>query len=294
MKQQNTPLIMHKNLRFSVWLILLFIGSSNITAEETDEKLRINATMTTIGNTITDLFPIFLNEVSFNNPENEATINEGVERIVSSIQSARAHFNQSSKPSQISYDVLNENLLEAQRAMKVGNKHYAQNLLSEVVSICTSCHTQDDKTRTLFQGKGREAFTSDFEYGEFNFLTRNYEAAIVYYDRYLTSPYALKPERLIFTSSKKLLTIYAQVLNDPGRGVAHFKKLVKNDRLTPLVEKNAKEWIKGLEELQANQASQVKEVTFGELDKYVHQYLGPLDSPGSAIVPTKKQKVYHL
>jgi hypothetical protein len=240
------------------------------------------------------LFPIFLNEISFNNPENEKIISDGVDRIVSLIQKAGPHFTQRSKPSQISYDILYENVLETQRAMQVGNKHYAQNLLSEVVSICTSCHTQDDKQRTLFRGKGREAFTSDFEFAEFNFLTRNYEAAIVYYDRYLKSPYALKPERLIFTSAKKLLTTYVQVLNDPDRGVAHFRKLVKGGHLTPLVEKNAKEWIKGLEELQTNRASQVKDVTFDELDKYVHQYLGPLDSPGSAVVPTKKQKVYHL
>ncbi|KPJ92168.1 MAG: hypothetical protein AMJ53_09895 [Gammaproteobacteria bacterium SG8_11] len=275
-------------------LLFIAIGFNANAAAKDNDQMALNATMTQIGNTITDLFPIFLNEISFNNPENEQTINDGVERIVSSIKTAEAHFNQRSKPSQISYDVLYENLQETQRAMQAGNKHYAQNLLIEVVSICTSCHTQDDKQRTLFRGKGRQAFTSDFEYAEFNFLTRNYEAAIEYYDRYLKSPYSLKPERIIFTSAKKLLTIYTQVLNEPGRGAAHFKKLLKSDYLTPLVEKNVKEWIKGLEELQANQASEVKEVTFEELDKYVHQYLGPLDSPGSAIVPTKKQKVYHL
>ena len=293
MNRLKTLLNITSGLWFSV-LLLAVIYTSGAVAKDKDEKLRINATMTQIGNTITDLFPIFLNEINFNNPENEKLINDDINRIVSAIKTAESHFNQGSKPSQISYDILYENLLETQQAMEAGNKNYAQNLLIEVVSICTSCHTQDNKQRTLFRGKGRDAFTSDFEYAEFNFLTRNYEAAIEYYDRYLKSPYALKPERIIFTSAKKLLTIYAQVLNDPGRGAMHFKKLLKSNYLTPLVEKNAKEWIKGLEELQANEASKVKEVTFEELDKYVHQYLGPLDSPGSAIVPTNKQKVYHL
>ncbi|WP_455210851.1 hypothetical protein [Kaarinaea lacus] len=293
MNRHKTILNITSGLWFSVWLLAVIYTSGAI-AKDNDDKLRINATMTQIGNTITDLFPIFLNEINFNNPENEKLINDDINRIVSSIKTAESHFNQGSKPSQISYDILYENLLETQQAMEAGNKNYAQNLLIEVVSICTSCHTQDNKQRTLFRGKGRDAFTSDFEYAEFNFLTRNYEAAIEYYDRYLKSPYALKPERVIFTSAKKLLTIYAQVLNDPGRGAMHFKKLLKSNYLTPLVEKNAKEWIKGLEELQANEASKVKEVTFDELDKYVHQYLGPLDSPGSAIMPTNKQKVYHL
>lgn len=263
-------------------------------AEDSSKDLSLNTTMTQIGNTITDLFPLFLNEIAFDNPENEVFINESVQRIVTLIQSAGPHFEQRSKPTQISYEILYDNLLESQRAMEAGNKHYAQNLLTEVVSICTSCHTQDDKQRTLFRGKDRDAFASDFEYAEYNFLTRNYETAIQYYDRYLKSPYSMKPERIIFTSAKKLLTIYTQVLNEPGRGVTHFKKLVQADDLPPLVEKNAQEWIKGLEELQANQAAQVKAPTFEELEKYVHQYLGPLDAPGSAIVPTRKQKVYHL
>jgi hypothetical protein len=263
-------------------------------AKDKDETQHINSTMTQIGNTVTELFPVILNETSFNNPENEKAIDNDIERIVSLIKTAGPHFNQGSKPSQISYDILLENLQESQRAIQVGNRNYAQNLLTEVVSICTSCHTQDSKQRTLFHGKGRDAFTSDFEYAEYNFLTRNYETAIQYYDRYLNSPYSLKPERVILTSVKKLLTIYAQVLNDPGRGAAHFKKLVQSGHLPPLVKKNTQEWIKGLEQLQANQASKVTDPTFEELDKYVHQYLGPLDAPGSAIVPTKKQKVYHL
>lgn len=262
--------------------------------KENDETLRINSTMARIGNTLTELFPVILNEVRFDDPENKKVIDDDIERIVSLIKTAGPHFDQRSKPSQISYDILLENLQESQRAIHVGNRNYAHNLLIEVVSICTSCHTQDSKQRTLFHGKSRDAFTSDFEYAEFNFLTRNYETAIQYYDRYLNSPYSLKPERVILTSVKKLLTIYAQVLNDPGRGAEHFKKLVQSGHLPPLVEKNVKEWIKGLDQLQANQASKVEDPTFEELDKYVHQYLGPLDAPGSAIVPTKKQKVYHL
>ena len=275
-------------------LITIVMITTPAGAEDSSKDLSLNTTMTQIGNTITDLFPLFLNEIAFDNPENEAFINESVQRIVTLIQTAGPHFEQRSKPTQISYEILYENLLESQRAMEAGNRHYAQNLLNEVVSICTSCHTQDDKQRTLFRGKDRDAFASDFEYAEYNFLTRNYETAIHYYDRYLKSPYSMKPERIVFASAKKLLTIYTQVLNEPGRGVEHFKKLVQDEDLPPLVKKNAREWIAGLEELQANQASQVKSPTFEELEKYVHQYLGPLDAPGSAIVPTRKQKVYHL
>ncbi|MGD8595357.1 MAG: hypothetical protein PVF82_21195, partial [Gammaproteobacteria bacterium] len=180
MNRQKIPKKLLKSL-FYTSCLLLVLGATTLNAEEPDKQMRLNSTMTQIGNTITDLFPLFLNEISFNNPENEKLIDDGVERIVSLIKTAGPHFNQRSKPSQISYDILYENLQETQRAMQAGNKHYAQNLLTEVVSICTSCHTQDDKQRTLFHGKGRDAFTSDFEFAEFNYLTRNYEAAIVYY-----------------------------------------------------------------------------------------------------------------
>ena len=276
-----------------LWLAVAMYCAGAV-AQDSHKTPNLNTTMAQIGDSITVLFPVFLNEIRFNAPKNEKLINDGIDHIVSLIQSAGPHFKQRSKPAQISYDILYANLLETQRAMQAGNKQYAQNLLIEVVSICTSCHTQDSKQRTLFHGKGRDAFSNDFEYAEFNFLTRNYETAIDYYDRYLKSPYSLKPERIILAAAKKLLVIYAQVLNDPARGAMHFKKLVESGHLTPMVEKDANEWIKGLEELAANNASDVKEVSFDELDKYVHQYLGPLDSPASAVVPTKKQKVYHL
>ncbi|WP_455205883.1 hypothetical protein [Kaarinaea lacus] len=283
---------MKKKLIPIILISLISASISFATVAETD--MRINVAMKKVGDTMMELFPIILNEVRFNNVENEDKIKAGVNNIITLLHQAEPHFTQRAQTNQISYDILMEHLKETQLAINAGNKLYAQNMLQEVTSICTSCHTQDDKSRTLFRGKGRDAFTNDFEYAEFNFLTRNYGLALEYYDRYLNSASALKPERTILNTTKKILTIYAQIYNQPGKGARHLEKYANNNKLTPLVKRNVTEWVKGLDELEANGAAKVNNVSFEELESYVHKYLGPLDKPGAAVVPTKKEKAYHV
>ncbi len=283
---------MNKKL-IPISLICLLGGLiSFVTVAQSD--MRINLAMKKAGDTMLELFPIILNQARFNNVENEDNIKTGVNEIITSLGQAEPHFTQRAQTNQISYDILIEHLKESQQAINAGNKVYAQNMLQEVAYICASCHTQDDKSRTLFHGKNRDAFSSDYEYAEFNFLTRNYGLALDYYDRHLNSAYALKPERTILDTTKKILTIYAQIYNQPGKGARHLEKYVNNDKLPHLVKSKVVEWIKGLDELEANGAARVDKVSFEQLESYVHKYLGPLDKPGAAMVPTKKEIVYHL
>lgn len=288
-----------KNIRisfFPYFVIALFSLSvtSNCLAKEPDRDMRVNVTMKKIGDTMIELFPIILNENKFNDEKNTNKIALGINDIVALIKIAEPHFKKRSKANQISYSVLEEHLSNSRQAFQSGNKRYAQDILKDTVSVCTSCHIQDAKQKLLFKGNNRKAFSNDYEFAEFSFLTRNYPAALQYYNRYLMSPASLKPENMILNSARKTLTIYTQIKNQPGEASAQFEKYIKDGNLTPFVEASVVEWNKGLKELEKNKAFKVKEVTFGELEHYVHKYLGPLDNPGAAVVPTKKERVYHI
>jgi hypothetical protein len=283
-------------LRFTIRVIsfftLLFVAT--VSAVSANENLALNKTMTQVGSTMMQLFPLILNEEKFKQPKNQETIANDVNTIVRLLGGAEPHFKQRAQTNRISYSVLINHLHDAQQAISNGNPRFARSLLKDTVTVCTSCHMQDDQQSILFRSQNREAFANDYEYAEFSYLTRNYDSALRYYDRYINSPASLKPQTTVLSAARKILTIYTQVYNEPSGAISQFQQYLGKDDLPVFVKSSIQEWIKGLKELQSNGAAEVEEVTFSELEDYVHKYLGPLDNPGAAVVPTKKERVYHV
>lgn len=261
-------------------------------SEPTDFKF--NSTMTAIGQQMANLFPVLFREDEFKALENKKLIHDSIDNIVTLFEKAGPHFESRSITFRTSYEVLFEHLRETQKAFDTGNSAYAQKLLKEAVSICTSCHTQDKKQRTLFKETSRKSFIRDFEYAEFSFMTRNYGDAIRYYDNFLSSPHEKATEGEMLTALKRELTIFAQVYNDPGQGADHLREHLSKDKLTPYVAKNVTEWIKGLRQLESSNVYIENAKDFASLESMVHEYLGPLDNPGDSSVPSKREVVFHV
>lgn len=273
---------------------LLLLGLYSYTALAEHDSFKFNKTMKAIGDNMSQLFPVLFHEEDFKAPQNRPLIKSSIDNIVTLFDHAGPHFEQRSITFRTSYDVLFDHLKETQAAFDKGNFRYAQNLLREAVSICTSCHTQDNKERTLFTGVTRASFSDDYEYAEFSFMTRDYTDAIEYYDRFLTKPHTKVTEGEILTALKRELTIFAQVYNDPGQGADHLRTQLLKTSMTPLVKKNVIEWIKGLRELESSDVFIENKKDFASLEKLVHTYLGPLDHPGAGTVPSKREKVFHV
>lgn len=253
-----------------------------------------NPTMKAIGDSMALLFPVLFRDDEFRAAVNKAKIRKSINEILVLLKDAAPHFRERTLAFDTSYEVLLEHLEESSQAFESGNLNYTQNLLKEAVSICTSCHTQDSKGRTLFAGISRNSFERDFEYAEFSFMTRNYTDAIEYYGRFLEAPHKRYTENELLTALKREITIFAQIYNDPGKGADQLQSYLKKNTLTPYVVKTASEWIEGLRELESSDVFIENKQDFASLEKLVHHYLGPLDKPGVGIVTTKKEKVFHV
>lgn len=275
-----------------IFLSLLILPAKIIKAEQAN--FDINATMTAIGQQMINLFPVLFHENSFKAIENKNLIENSINNILTLFENAEPHFQSRTITFKTSFNVLNEHLKETQKAFASGKSQYAQQLLKEAVSICTSCHTQDKKQRTLFKETSRKSFARDFEYAEFSFMTRNYGDAIKYYDDFLTAPHTQASENEMMTALKRELTIFAQVYNDPGQGADHLREHLSKDKLTPYVVRNVTEWIKGLRELESSDVFIDNAKDFASLETLVHEYLGPLDNPGASTVPSKREVVFHV
>lgn len=257
-------------------------------------EFEINTTMLAIGKNMAKLFPVLFRDDEFKALENKKLIQDSIDNILALFENAGPHFQSRTITFKTSFEVLEEHLRETRKAFEGGNSGYAQQLLKEAVSICTSCHTQDKKERTLFKETSRKSFTRDFEYAEFSFMTRNYGDAIKYYDNFLASPHEKATENEMLTALKRELTIFAQVYNDPGQGADHLREHLSKDKLTPYVQRNVTEWIKGLRELEGSNVFIENAKDFASLEALVHEYLGPMDNPGTTAIPSKKEVVFHV
>ncbi|MGD8573035.1 MAG: hypothetical protein PVH98_11300 [Gammaproteobacteria bacterium] len=250
----------------------------------------INEIMAKIGHTMEALFPIVFDDKKFGDLNQQPHIADEVNKLDSLFSKAKSHFEHKSPTYRISYDVIKNQLSDVEVALKYDNYNHAQNILKEFVSICTSCHTQDSKMRTLFGGVKREHFENDLQFAEFNYMTRNYDTAMKYYDRYLGKSGAIS-ETDLMTAMKRILTVYLQVYNNPQDAMDHLAQFKNYPHHTKYTRKNLNEWMEGLKVLKSQDVSHVTNPNMKQLQVYVDKILGPLDEPGMADFPSKKEKV---
>jgi len=281
-------------MRIKTWQItvvnLLLVLSISAVFADKQTLSSVNPIMAQIGQTMDQMFPILFDDNKFSTPENKKYIANAIQKLQELFKTAKPHFDSKSLTYRISFDVIDKQLSDATTAMKYNNENYARNILKDFVSVCTSCHTQDSKLRTLFSGTTRAHFSNNLQFAEFNYMTRNYPTAIKSYDIYVKNNKDLSEADLL-TIMKRILTIYVQVYNRPEDAITELKKFKSYPHHTPFSAKNLEEWLVGLHDLVEQKVSKIKLTDFKQLKAQVYKILGPLDEPGSAEFPSKKEKV---
>ncbi len=240
-----------------------------------------------------ELLPIILNNRRYNDPQNGPFIETKISELVQLFNKARPHFEGKTETFKISFDVLLKHINEAQNTFKT-NSVYTQSLLKEITSICTSCHTQDTKQRTLFKGTNRASFANDLDYAEFNYLTRDYPDALAYFDKFLLSSDKNSDETSILTALHRELLIYAQIYNTPKTGAEKFRTYVASKNFSRYVNVSLTDWLEGLEELSKNDLLKADLDSFSELESAVYKVLGATDRYESVEMPSNRKKVSYI
>jgi len=177
--------------------------------------------------------------------------------------------------------------------LKRNNIDYARSHLYALGEICTSCHTQDSTLRTLFKGTKPRHFDSDFAYAEFNYMTRNYDTAVKYYEMSLDAP-GVKTELEIIQPLQRIITVYTQIDDKAAEGVAILKKYRTLKDHTPDTQNQLQNWIKGLQQISGSEVLTKKPVTFDRLKHYVAKYLGNPDTVSIDIQTSADKEVQRV
>ena len=206
----------------------------------------LNKTMVEIGLTMEGLFPLLFDETTFDKQEPDKKAQKKLKKSVKNLSTlfnkAKPHFNSKSPTYRISFEVIETQLSNALSAIKYKNYNYTKSILKDFTSVCTSCHTQDSKLRTLFPSVGRNSFSSDLEYAEFNYMTRNYETAIEFYNKHLAKVSIIQEAELL-SIIKRIVTINIQIFDRPADAIKQLSSLENYKHHSKFSKKTLDEWL---------------------------------------------------
>lgn len=274
---------------FWVLFSLFFSFGQSVSAAPEPPPDSINATMTKIGTVLGGAYPRLMSRRPLSEPE-QVQLGNDLGKLTTLFRAAEPHIRQRSNSYQVSFEFVLEHLNQANAAVQNENFEATRRHLYSLATLCTSCHTQDSQTRTLFTGIGRSEFDNDLAYAEFNFSTRNYAQAKQYYEKYLTSAKSVSQSDFIRVM-RRMVVIYAQVQNRPTEGAQDLRKLETTTRLTPPARKHLAQTIHGLEQLAAARVEEETNIGFETISKNVTRYLGNYFSISPVVFSTQDEDV---
>lgn len=273
-------------------VFLLIVTPINLVAAASSKPKSLNETMVSIGHTMEELFPILFSKRELNQKQQKQLI-ESVEKLASLFEGVKTHLDSKSPTYGISFDVVKAQLSQAKSANKYKNYNYTRSILKDLTTVCTSCHTQDSKLRTLFPNIKRRVFESDYQFAEFSYMTRNYDTAIEFLKKHLGSKKDIEEGELL-SIMKQMMTIYIQIFYQPDKAIQLLTDLKDNPHHTKFSRKTLEEWLAGIKDLKKERSSLKTITNMDQLNLEVNRILGDLHEPGSAQFPNKRERITRL
>ena len=280
-----------KKLVSILYLITATCSISVFAATDSSAK-SLNDIMTQVGATTVDIYPLIVAQRAFTNKDIER-LDQALEKLSGLFQDAKPFIEKQPEGYQVSYEFISQYLDVVKTVLHTSHVDYARTHLYALGEICASCHTQDSTLRTLFSGTTRKAFADDYAYAELNYITRDYDDAVKYYEKFLNSP-GRKTELNIIQPLQRIVTIYTQVQNDPRRGIQVLKKFTTYKQHTPQTLAELNNWISGLQALVDSGVADISLVTFDTLQKDVEKYLGNIEHLSVRIESNAKEEVQRV
>lgn len=237
-----------------------------------------------------DLFPYLFSEREFNDPKNQKILEEKIKRVRDQFSKASGHFKELPLSRRVSYRIFQDHLNDTYDVYRGPNKIFSQTMLRGVSHMCMSCHSLDQKEKALFQEVPRSLFSSDFEFAEFHFMTRNYQKADRYYEQFLQGRWEAKDADMRETALARKLFILTEIAKDPESAQNFLKGFSGRKDIPEFIREKGKDWEQGFKEWNQLPQSFGKE-NVADLEKLVHKLLG--DNLGSVIF-TGKEVVHAL
>lgn len=276
----------------NITLLSLVVTVVVLSSVSTAVAESLNKTMVEIGYTMEELFPILFDKQDPDSKQ-QKELKASTDKLIRLFDNAKPHIDAKSPTYGISFSVIKAQLAHAKSAIKYKNFKYSKSILRDITTVCASCHTQDSKTRSLFPNVKRSIFDSDMEYAEFNYITRQYDSAIEYFNKYLKNVSDIDEAELL-SIMKQMITIYIQINYNPDEATKTLSSLKNYKHHTRFTKKTLDEWLAGIKELKNDPNTKEPVTDFKKLKLEVNKILGDLHEAGSAQFPNKRERIARL
>lgn len=245
-----------------IGLIVLLLSISTSWAK--DYKTTKEA-MNEIFSSFVNLLPYASNEMRFSDPKAQEYIKGDLANLLSAFQGA-GHLKKISTPGfRPSYETLKEHLQQTYDNFTADNKSFARTRLKATAEMCMSCHTQlpygkQSSSFKNFNLVTRKDFNNDYEYGDYNFLVRDYTTAIRYYQNEIDSRIEKNKELrkihksdnstyIDFTiekSLRRMVTVFTKIFYRPQKAENLLSRYTHNSEIPEFLREDVQDWVKEL------------------------------------------------
>jgi len=227
------------------------------------------------------------------NAEEKQNITRDIENLSRFFQRADQIFEHKSDAYQIGYAFVIRYLKLSAEVLREGDQIAIREHMMALREICSTCHTQDKLTRSLYQGATADQFPSLFQYAEFNYSTRNYQEAVKYYQ--LSLDQNRSPTELdIILPLQRILSVYLQVYDDPEKALLLIRKYQHLKAHTDYTSNEMKGWLAGVSYLQALKKSIRLPLDKAQLTEWVKQFFGGVSHVHLASQSNASQEVQRI
>lgn len=269
---------MKKTTIFSVFITLTVFANPK---PEMDLALRA----------LENLLPFIAREERFKEAKNEADISDSLtqlEKTFGSIRHDKLLQNDLFAPS---YQMIRENISEALRAFKDGNKDYAHWRMTEITNQCLDCHTRiPENYPSKFQKKkltlNPKKFATPFDLGTAQFIVRDYAAAektfLSVIDADLSSKKFLDTE----DAFRNVLTINTKVKPDFAKMHTLVQKYLKDKTLAMDIQEELRDWEVALRKIEKARSFSAPLETDRDVRGLIADYLEPVKTKDGTFLGT--------
>lgn len=177
-----------------------------------------------------------------------------------------------------SLDTMNIHLAETINSVTNNHFSFAQKRLSALTSLCISCHSQlsskgaENAFSNLINKAKREEFESDYAFGNYLYLIRNFTESQKYLNLSIEGALKESKSHELYSSLRRTISIYTKISFDYQKAKAFTEKYSTEKQMPKLAKNMVSSWDAGLLKWKEFTPQKVTDI-----DAFIRTYLSPLE-----------------
>lgn len=267
---------------------------------KTDPSMPLNRIMSQVGAEVETMLPAILQDDTLSTRQADNLV-RATRKLAGLFARAEPFVSQRSPTYQFSLTLLRDYLQEIILEAETMARPPLQQRLRVLGDFCVSCHTQDDRFRTLFRDQGGDRSKAFYVRAEFHYATRNYFEASKNYQQYLAHslvrskgvPSPAEQEEMLRVI-RRIVSIYIQVLDKPGDLLPELRMIEKNRALPTQIRQYVLNARAAVREVIRKRADVPEVLTLVSLSELVEEYLGDVNAGQPIVFSTPQQEVMRI